>query len=210
MTSSRHKLRAALLAVIMVTSVMAIGGLGSATISSSDATISEPEPAPSSDVTVTVTATPDTNSTGFSFTDEINQSVAGISTPEVTVAGESAGVGDFGAGPAANATQGSVTATLKTSAFSPNDEIEITYTITTEDAAGDTVGISGTVTNENTESLPDRSYTVTDSGATPTPTPPPAGETDNPSPSENRGAAAGVTPYTTADDVLGGCSYFPR
>jgi len=50
MTSSRQKLRAALLAVIMVTSVMAIGGLGSAAISSSDVTLSDSEPTPGSDM----------------------------------------------------------------------------------------------------------------------------------------------------------------
>ena len=73
MTSSRHKLRAALLAVIMVTSVMAIGGLGSAAISSSDVTLSDSEPTPGSDVTVTVTATPDNGTEGFQLNHAFNQ-----------------------------------------------------------------------------------------------------------------------------------------
>jgi major cell surface glycoprotein (TIGR04216 family) len=91
--------------------------------------------------------------------------------------------------------------TLGSGDVTAGEEITIEYTITTEDAAGKSVSITGSVTNADSQDLPDRSYTVTDSGETPTP---PTGETDNPSPSENRGAAAGVTPYTTADDVLGG------
>nr|AKY04371.1 hypothetical protein [uncultured haloarchaeon] len=87
MTSSRQKLRAALLAVIMVTSVMAIGGLGSAVISSSDVTLSDSEPTPGSDVTVTVTATPDNSTAGFSFSHSFNQSVGSASGISTQVAG---------------------------------------------------------------------------------------------------------------------------
>nr|AKY04255.1 major cell surface glycoprotein [uncultured haloarchaeon] len=197
MTSSRHKLRAALLAVIMVTSVMAIGGLGSAAISSSDVTLSDSEPTPGSDVTVTVTATPDNSTAGFSFSHSFNQSVGSASGISTQVAGSTVDpvIEEVNANGA--------TVTLGSGDVTAGEEITIEYTITTEDAAGKSVSITGSVTNADSQDLPERSYTVTDSGETPTPTPP-TGETDNPSPSENRGAAAGVTPYTTADDVLGG------
>jgi len=172
MTSSRHKLRAALLAVIMVTSVMAIGGLGSAAITdgSENVNLSDSEPTPGSDVTVTVTATPDNGTAGFAFQHEFNQSVANVSERTVFVgnseiANPGVDVGD----------STGVSVNLESDDFESGDQISIEYTITTDDTVGESVNITGFVANAGVRTnLPDRSYTVTDSGATPTPTPTPS------------------------------------
>ena len=200
MTSSRHKLRAALLAVIMVTSVMAIGGLGSAAISSSDVTLSDSEPTPGSDVTVTVTATPDNGTAGFSFTHEFNQSVGSASIDSTSLDNTVI----------SRANQDGATVSASNESFTAGEQVTITYTITTEDAAGKSVSITGDVTNGPTQDLPDRSYTVTAAGEDPD-QPANAGDvtpitSDNPSPSENRGQFAFPgedASYTTADDVDG-------
>nr|AKY04232.1 major cell surface glycoprotein [uncultured haloarchaeon] len=201
MTSSRHKLRAALLAVIMVTSVMAIGGLGSAEISSSDITLSDSEPTPGSDVTVTVTATPDNGTEGFQLNNEHIPSAGSIVNsdgdviefvPTVQVNGAEAQTSQN------VANQNGVQVIIPSSQFDAGDQITIEYTIATEDAAGKTVNITGSVTNGPTQDLPDRSYTVTDSGPPPAPSPNPRADWN---PSFDDGEGPGTT-GTVSDGAI--------
>jgi hypothetical protein len=145
----------------MVTSVMAIGGLGSAAIASSDVILSDSEPTPGSAVTVTVTATPDDGTSGFSFTHEFNQSVGSASDLTVQAAGSTVNpiIGQANADGA--------TVTLGSGDVTAGEQITIEYTITTEGTDGKTVSITGDVTNRIQEDLPERSYTTTASPTSP-------------------------------------------
>ena len=81
MTLDAKKTRAILLAVIMATSVVAMGGLGSAEVTGESATISTQTPEQGTDVTVTVSGTVNNGSNGLLLTHNFNQSVG--STPTV-------------------------------------------------------------------------------------------------------------------------------
>jgi len=164
-------------------------------ITNSQVTLSNSEPTAGSDVTVIVTATPQSESAGFSFSHSFNQSVGSASDITTQVAGSSVDpiIEEVNAD-GAIVTLGSVTA---------GEEITIEYTITTEDTAAKAVSITGSVGQlASSQELSEISYTTSDAPTTPGEVTPLT--SDNPSPNENRGAIAGVTPYTTADDVLGG------
>jgi surface glycoprotein (TIGR04207 family) len=57
MTFGRHKIRASLLALIMITSVMAVGGLGSAAVQSSNLDLTDDSPTAGGQTQVTLEAT---------------------------------------------------------------------------------------------------------------------------------------------------------
>ena len=80
MTFGKHKIRATLMAVIMITSVMAVGGLGSAQVQSGseDQTIDPTDPTAGDQVQVTVEATANSSSR-MTFISQFSQETNGSS-----------------------------------------------------------------------------------------------------------------------------------
>jgi hypothetical protein len=130
-------------------------------ITSSDVALSDSTPSLGSNVTVTVTATPENGNLGFNFEHLFNQSVATASAP-------TAQIGGISVDPiASSAGQNSATVTLGADDVTAGEQITIEYTITTAETAGQTVSLTGSVTNGDTQELPEISYTTTDTDTDP-------------------------------------------
>ena len=220
MTSSTQKVRAVLLAVIMMTSVMAIGGIGSAEVQNPNAEITTPDDgvvSPGGEVTVTVTGSIDNGSLPVRLSQIFNQTVG--STPQVTASVEGSEVSTT---QDAIDTSG-VTTAIPAGNINDGESFEFTYTFDAEDVSAanlpKSVEITGSVKNaEDTETqLSSLTYTVDEQQQQEEQEKPDfPGEvtdlsSDDPSPSENRGAIAGdtgteVDSYSTANDELGGVS----
>ena len=204
MTLDAKKTRAILLAVIMATSVVAMGGLGSAEVTGENAEISTQTPDQGTDVTVTVSGTVNNGSNGLLLTHNFNQSVGSTPTVDFQINGNTVQTNPTGR----IVDDTTVTTGVQSNKVNTSDSFTIDYTFTTEDVAGKTVEITGNIDNGQSTQLNPIEYTTQSSQQNQN-QPDNPGEvtdatTDNPSPSENRGAFAGVTPYTTADDALGG------
>lgn len=160
------------LAGIVLVSVSAFGGLGSAAITSSSVTLSDSDPTPGSEVEVTVTATPNNQTVGFSFTHRFNQSVANASIDSTSL--DSTII--------STANQDGATVTASSGSVTAGEQITIEYTILTEEEDGKTVSITGSVANGVSQDLPERSYTIMAPETPPPPPVPTATPTPEPTP----------------------------
>ena len=150
-------LRGGLLAGILITSVIAFGGIGSAEIASSDVTLNNSAPPPGSEVNVTVTATPD-STFGTVITQSFNQTVAFASGLTVQVGGSTVAPQELSAH---SINRSGITVAIPNDEVSEDEQIKVTYTITTANTTGKTVEITGEATNLSPTELPERVYRIT-------------------------------------------------
>jgi PGF-CTERM protein/surface glycoprotein (TIGR04207 family) len=147
MTNETNKMRSLLMAALMVTSVVAVSaafaGTAAAGVATADRTISASEVSPGGQATVTTTVNMDDEGGALTISEQFSPEVQSASIQSVTVDGEDAST----VVEAADSTGAVVTL----QSVSANAEVVVTYTVTTENAAGASYDITGTATSEGTE-----------------------------------------------------------
>jgi len=157
--TNRKQIHAVLLSVIMVMSMVAFVGAGSAAITQSDRVISNQSPAPGEDVTVTVTATVDNGSANFGLSESFSPTFQDASLNSVQVDGSEVAVSDLG-------DETGISVPLNAGDIEDGSEVTVQYTVTALNQNNATHTISGDVTNGQTTSVGgETTFTTTDETA---------------------------------------------